>query len=65
MWWAVMRATPWRRPWFNSWVGKIPWRRDRLPIPVLAGFPTHVKLQPKNPELIRYVIANGAECEPT
>ena len=19
-----------RRPWFNSWVGKIPWRRDRL-----------------------------------
>ena len=29
-----------------------------------AGFPTHVKLQPKNPELIRYVIANGAECEP-
>ena len=39
MWWAVMRATPWRRPWFNSWVGKIPWRRDRLPIPVLSGFP--------------------------
>ena len=29
-----------------------------------AGFPTHVKLQPKNPEVIRYVIANGAECEP-
>ena len=29
-----------------------------------AGFPTHVKLQPKNPEAIRYVIANGAECEP-
>ena len=29
-----------------------------------AGFPTHVKLQPKNPDLIRYVIANGAECEP-
>ena len=29
-----------------------------------AGFPTHVKLQPKNPEGIRYVIANGAECEP-
>ena len=22
------------RPWFNSWVGKIPWRRDRLPTPV-------------------------------
>ena len=29
-----------------------------------AGFPTHVKLSPKNPEAIRYVIANGAECEP-
>ena len=29
-----------------------------------AGFPTHVKLRPKNPEAIRYVIANGAECEP-
>ena len=23
-----------RRPWFNSWVGKIPWRRDGLPTPV-------------------------------
>ena len=29
-----------------------------------AGFPTHVKLAPKNPDSIRYVIANGAECEP-
>lgn len=29
-----------------------------------AGFPTHVKLKPKNPDGIRYVIANGAECEP-
>ncbi len=29
-----------------------------------AGFPTHVKLQPKNPEEIDYIIANGAECEP-
>ena len=19
-------------PWFNSWVGKIPWRKDRLPL---------------------------------
>ena len=23
-----------RRPWFDSWVGKIPWRRERLPTPV-------------------------------
>ena len=24
---------------FNSWVGKICWRRDRLPTPVFLGFP--------------------------
>ena len=29
-----------------------------------AGFPTHVKLSPKEPENIKYIIANGAECEP-
>ena len=29
-----------------------------------AGFPTYVKLMPKNPDAIKYVIANGAECEP-
>ena len=28
-----------RRPLFNSWVRKICWRRDRLPTPVLLGFP--------------------------
>ena len=28
-----------RRPLFDSWVGKIPWRRDRLPPPVILGFP--------------------------
>ena len=26
-------------PRFDSWVGKIPWRKDRLPTPVLLGFP--------------------------
>ena len=25
--------------WFNSWVGKIPWRKVRPPIPVFLGFP--------------------------
>ena len=25
---------------FNSWVGKIRWRRDRLPTPVFLGFPS-------------------------
>ncbi|HHT87781.1 MAG TPA: electron transport complex subunit RsxC [Clostridiales bacterium] len=29
-----------------------------------AGFPTHVKLTPKNDSKIDYVIVNGAECEP-
>lgn len=29
-----------------------------------AGFPTHVKLMPKEPEKIEYIIVNGAECEP-
>ena len=29
-----------------------------------AGFPTHVKLSPKEPEKIEYVLVNGAECEP-
>lgn len=29
-----------------------------------AGFPTHVKLAPKNPDAIEYILVNGAECEP-
>lgn len=29
-----------------------------------AGFPTHVKLMPKNPDKIEFFIANGSECEP-
>ena len=28
-----------RRPPFDSWVRKIPWRRDRLPTPEFLGFP--------------------------
>ena len=28
-----------RKPQLNSWVRKIPWRRDRLPTPVFMGFP--------------------------
>ena len=27
-----------RRPQLDSWVRKIPWRRDRLPIPVFLVF---------------------------
>ena len=29
----------WRQGRFDSWVRKIPWRRDRLPTPVFLGFP--------------------------
>lgn len=29
-----------------------------------AGFPTHVKLSPKEPEKIEYILVNCAECEP-
>ena len=36
-WWRIRLQC--RRPRFNSWVGKICWRRDRLPTPVFLGFP--------------------------
>ena len=29
-----------KRPGFNSWVGKIPQRKDWLPTPVFLGFPS-------------------------
>ncbi len=29
-----------------------------------AGFPTHVKLTPKDEDAIEYILVNGAECEP-
>ncbi|HUM83311.1 MAG TPA: electron transport complex subunit RsxC [Lachnospiraceae bacterium] len=29
-----------------------------------AGFPTHVKLSPKEPDKLDYVLVNGSECEP-
>ena len=29
-----------------------------------AGFPTHVKLTPKDEKAIDYILVNGAECEP-
>ena len=28
-----------RRSWLNSWIRKICWRRERIPAPVLLGFP--------------------------
>ena len=32
-WWRICLQC--RRPGFNPWVGKIPWRRERLPTPVV------------------------------
>ena len=35
-WWRIHLQC--RRPQFDSWFGKIRWRRDRLPTPVFLGF---------------------------
>ena len=35
----ISRILQCRRPGFDSWVGKICWRRDRLPTLVFLGFP--------------------------
>ena len=35
-WWSILLQC--RRPGFHPWVGKIPWRRERRPTPVLLGF---------------------------
>ena len=40
--WASLTAQLVKNPpamQFDSWVGKIHWRRDRLPTPVFLGFP--------------------------
>ena len=38
------------RPPFDSWVGKIPWRKDRVSTPVFLGFPSDsaAKESPRN-----------------
>ena len=36
---SVGKESTCRRPWFNSWVGKIHWIRDRLPTLLFLGFP--------------------------
>ena len=35
----VKNPPPMQRPQFDPWVGKIHWRRDKLPTPVFLGFP--------------------------
>ena len=34
-----LQSSACRRPQLDSWVGKIPWRRDRLPTAVFLNFP--------------------------
>ena len=50
-----------RRPWFASWVRKIPWRRDKLPTPAFMGFP--VAQTVKNPSAMQeiWVLSLGRE----
>ena len=36
--WTIRKPLSILRPQFDSWVGKIPWRRDRLHTPVFLGF---------------------------
>ena len=36
-WWAIVHRVT--KSWTDSWVGKICWRRNRLPTPVFLGFP--------------------------
>ena len=36
---GIESACKCRRPWFDSWVGKIHWRRKWQPTPVFLGFP--------------------------
>ena len=35
----LIHVNIWQKPRFDSWVGKSPWRRDRLPTPVFLGIP--------------------------
>ena len=49
-------------PWFNSWVRKILWRRDRIPTPVFLGFPggSAGKESACNAEEPQFLIPRGA-----
>ena len=39
--------TMWARPGFDPWVGKIPWRRERLPTPVFWSREFHGLYSPR------------------
>ena len=42
------------RPGFNSWVGKIPWRRERLPTPVFWPGELHGLCHPWGSQRVRH-----------
>ena len=44
--WASLGAQQCRRPQFDSWVGKIPWRRDKVPTPGASLVSQIVKILP-------------------
>ena len=47
-WWRIRLQC--RRPGFNPWVGKIPWRRERLPTPIFWPGKLHGLYSPWGPK---------------
>ena len=45
-----------RRPRFSSWVGKILWRKGRLPTSVFLDFPGRICLKCRRPGLERELL---------
>ena len=43
----LVKHLQFKRPWFNSWVGKIPWRKDMLP--TLYSWASQVARSVRNP----------------
>ena len=50
-----------RRSWFSLWVGKIPWRRDRLPL--WYSWASSVTQMVKNPPAMRETWARSLDWE--
>ena len=45
---------------FDTWVGKVPWRRERLPTPVFLGFPgSSAGKEPANAGDLRLIPGSG------
>ena len=61
-WWLswYIICLQWRRPAFNPWVGKIPWRREWLPTPVFLPGESHGRRN-----LVGYSPCNRKESDMT